>query len=111
MVRVLLIIYDSHSFFPRSAAPIYFLNNQSDFFLANVLWLFRSLLPLAQCGGLQALTHLALSCLLPNLRDVCEIAWALKEEHRQDCIEKLHFFQQRIKYNLAGKYLMMFGLS
>ena len=105
------IIYDSHSFFRESAGPIYFLNNQFDFFLANVPWQFRSLLPLAQCGGHPVLTHLALSCLLLNLRDECEIAWALKEERQRGCIERLHFFQRRIEYNLAGMYLMMFGLS
>ena len=111
MTLVLLIIYDSHSFFLGSAAPIYFLNNQFDFFLANVLWLFRSLLPLALCGVRPVSTHLALSYLLLSLRDVCEIAWALKEERQRGCIEKLRFSQQRIKYNLAGMYLMMFGLS
>ena len=105
------IIYDSHSFFRESAGPIYFLNNQFDFFLANVPWLFRSLLPLAQCGGHPVLTHLALSYLLLNLRDVCEIAWVWKEERQRGCIERLHFSQQRIKYNSGGMYLMMFGLS
>ena len=105
------IIYDSHSFFRESAGPIYFLNNQFDFFLANVPWLFRSLLPLVQCGGRPVLIHLALSCLLLNLRDECEIAWVLKEERQRGCIERLHFSQQRTKYNLGGMYLMMFGLS
>ena len=105
----LLIIYDSHSFFLRSAAPIYFSNNRFDFALANVPWLFRSLLPLAQCGGHPISTHLAPSYLL-NLPDVYEIAWVLKEGHRRGYIEKLHFSQRRTKYNLAGKYLTMFGL-